>query len=43
MLNRARIDERKEIPAEALPEFNRNIVGVIEMIAEYQAPDGAGG
>jgi hypothetical protein len=24
------------IPAEDLPEFNRNIVGVIEVIAEYQ-------
>jgi len=24
------------IPAEELPEFNRNIVGVIEVIAEYQ-------
>lgn len=26
------------IPAEDLPEFNRNIVGVIEVIAEFQAP-----
>jgi hypothetical protein len=24
------------IPAEDLPEFNRNIVGVIEVVAEYQ-------
>jgi hypothetical protein len=29
------------IPAEDLPEFNRNIVGLIEVIAEYrQQPDG---
>jgi hypothetical protein len=24
------------IPAEDLPEFNRNIVGLIEVISEYQ-------
>lgn len=26
------------IPAEELPEFNRNIVGKIEVIAEFKAP-----
>ena len=30
------IHEEYWIPAEDLPEFNRNIVGVIEVIAEYQ-------
>jgi hypothetical protein len=24
------------IPAEDLPEFNRNIVGMVEVVAEYQ-------
>jgi hypothetical protein len=27
------------IPAEELPEFNRNIVGTIEVIAEFHAPN----
>jgi hypothetical protein len=26
------------IPAEELPEFNRHIVGTIEMIAEFRGP-----
>jgi hypothetical protein len=28
------------IPAEDLPEFNRNLVGPIEVIAEFPAPEG---
>jgi hypothetical protein len=28
------------IPAEELPEFNRNIVGPIEVVAEFHAPPG---
>lgn len=31
------------IPAEDLPEFNRNIVGPIEVIAEFPAPGDEGG
>ena len=27
------------VPAEELDEFNRNIVGLIEVIAEFAAPD----
>ena len=27
------------IPAEDLPEFNRNIVGLIEVVAEFPTPD----
>ncbi len=27
------------IPAEDLPEFNRNIVGTIEVVAEFPAPE----
>jgi hypothetical protein len=30
------------IPAEDLPEFNANIVGEIEVIAEFHAPHGKG-
>lgn len=31
--------KRKRIPAEDLPEFNRNIVGVIEVMAEFRSID----
>jgi hypothetical protein len=33
------IHEEYWIPAEALEEFNRNIVGLIEVIAEYHGTD----
>ncbi len=37
----ARVHVEYWIPAEDLPEFNRNIVGTIDVIAEYHAqPDG---
>lgn len=37
----ARLHVEYWIPAEDLPELNRNIVGLIEVIAEYrQQPDG---
>ena len=30
------------VPAEELEEFNRNLIGPIEVIAEYRGPGGAG-
>jgi len=35
----AMIHQEYWIPAEALDEFNRNIVGLIEVIAEYRGTD----
>ena len=32
-------DQELWIPAEDLPEFNSNIIGLIEVIAEYQADE----
>lgn len=34
-----RIHQEYWIPAEELPEFNRNIVGKIEVIAEFRPPE----
>jgi hypothetical protein len=34
----SRVHQEYWIPAEDLPEFNRNIVGPIEVVAEFQAP-----
>ena len=33
------IHQEDWIPAEELPEFNKNIVGLIEVVAEYQGEE----
>ena len=35
-----RVHQEYWIPAEDLPEFNSNIVGLIEVIAEFHPPQG---
>jgi hypothetical protein len=36
----SRIHQEYWIPAEELPELNRSIVGLIEVIAEFRGPSG---